>query len=65
MKIFYSWQSDLENAHNRNFIKNALEKAIKELNENCSVDEPQRKLELDHDTKGIPGTPDLANTIFF
>lgn len=26
--------------------------------------EQERELHLDHDTKGVPGSPDLANTIF-
>ncbi len=64
MKIFYSWQSDLENKHNRSFIKNALATAIKELNIDLGISEPDREIVLDHDTKGIPGTPDLAGTIF-
>lgn len=64
MKIFYSWQSDLENKHNRGFIKEALEQAISDLNANLEVSEPDRKIELDHDTKNVPGTPDLAGTIF-
>ena len=64
MKIFYSWQSDLENKHNRGFIKEALEKAIQELNADLEVTEPDRRIELDHDTKNVPGTPDLAGTIF-
>lgn len=63
MKIFYSWQSDLENRFNRSFIKKALEKAIGELNVDLNISEPDRQIELDHDTKNVPGTPDLANTI--
>jgi hypothetical protein len=64
MKIFYSWQNDLEGKHNRRFIKDALEIAVRQLNAELSIEEPERQLTLDHDTKGVPGTPDLANTIF-
>jgi len=53
MKIFYSWQSDLENKHNRSFIKDALEKAIQELNIALDINDAERSLELDHDTKGV------------
>jgi hypothetical protein len=64
MKIFYSWQNDLERKHNRGFIKGALEKVVRQLNVELSIEEPERQVELDHDTMGVPGTPDLANTIF-
>ncbi|MCC7014472.1 MAG: hypothetical protein IT454_18065 [Planctomycetes bacterium] len=59
--IFYSWQSDLPNPTNRGFIKDALLKAIKELNKSPAfVDAPR---ELDVDTSGVPGSPDIADTI--
>lgn len=61
MKIFYSWQSDLESKHNRNFIKDCLERAVKKLNKKLELDEAVR---LDQDTKDVAGTPDIANTIF-
>lgn len=64
MKIFYSWQSDLENKHNRGFIKDVLKNAIKGLNTDLEVSDSDRKIELDHDTMNVPGTPDLAGTIF-
>lgn len=59
--IFYSWQSDLPNPVNRGFIGDCLERAIKEL-------KSDEKLELDpcldRDTSGVPGSPDIAATIF-
>lgn len=64
MKIFYSWQSDLENKYNRGFIKDVLEHVIKRLNTGLRIDEPERQIELDHDTKNVSGMPDLAGTIF-
>ena len=59
--IFYSWQSDTLNKVNRNFIKDALEKAVKNLNRSMNLEEAIR---FDQDTKDIPGTPEIANTIF-
>lgn len=55
--IFYSWQSDLPNRDNRNFIKDCIEKAVKEANrdEIC--------LEVDRDTNGISGFPNIQQTI--
>jgi hypothetical protein len=59
--IFYSWQSDLDPALTRNFIEEALEKAVKSLNraEDISVEAV-----VDRDTFGVAGTPGIAETIF-
>lgn len=59
--IFYSWQSDLPNATNRGFILSALEKAAAgiALDDTVTV-EPV----IDRDTQGVPGSPDIAATIF-
>jgi hypothetical protein len=60
LKIFYSWQNDINNKFNRNFIKDCLEQAIKQLNQGLEIEDALR---LDHDTKGMEGSPDIANTI--
>lgn len=59
--VFYSWQSDSPAKINRYLIRDCLSEALKRLNRNEDMDEAIR---LDHDTAGIPGTPDIANTIF-
>ena len=60
--IFYSWQSDLPNPTNRNFIQNSLESAIKDLKSDGSLTvDPV----LDRDTTGVPGSPDIGQTIFY
>lgn len=60
-KIFYSWQSWLSPASNRVLIHEALEAAC----EDCAAHLSQaQRPELDHDTRGVPGTPDIARTIF-
>lgn len=59
--IFYSWQSDSPSTTNRYFVRDCIKDAIKKLNGDQVLDEAVR---LDHDTVGIPGTPDIANTIF-
>lgn len=61
VSIFYSWQSDLPNSTNRNFIENALEAAIKLLKNQLSATLVPC---LDRDTQNTPGTPDIASTIF-
>jgi predicted nucleotide-binding protein len=59
--IFYSWQSDLPNNTNRSFIQIALENAAQRIREDKSISvEPV----VDRDTSGVPGTPDIAHTIF-
>jgi uncharacterized delta-60 repeat protein len=61
LKIFYSWQSDLEPKYNRNFIKDCLDTAIKKINNDLIISEAVR---LDQDTKDVAGIPDIANTVF-
>jgi len=60
--LFYSWQSDLSNNANRSFISNCIEKALKEIvKENKATIDLQ--INLDRDTKGISGSPLIADTI--
>ena len=59
--IFYSWQSDSPNSTNRGFIQDCLERAIKEIQED---DELTLDPCLDRDTSGVPGSPEIASTIF-
>ena len=58
--IFYSWQSDLPNNLNRNFIEDCIKKAIEDIkSKNIHLD-----VAIDRDTKDTIGTPDIATTIF-
>ncbi len=59
--VFYSWQSDLPNNTNRGFIQQALEKAAKTIRNDDSI---QAGPIIDRDTSGVPGSPDIAKTIF-
>ncbi len=64
MKIFWSWQSDTLGKTGRHFIREVLEDALKQLKVEDELDEPKRdELHLDHDRKGVPGSPDLALAI--
>ena len=59
--VFYSWQSDLPNSTNRGLIQSALEEAAKKIVADDSVAvEPV----IDRDTQNVPGSPDIASTIF-
>ncbi|WP_195264800.1 hypothetical protein [uncultured Enterococcus sp.] len=57
--IFYSWQSNLPNKDNRNFIESCLKKAIK----NDSSNSISIGYSLDKDTLNEFGSPDIPNTI--
>lgn len=55
--IFYSWQSDLPGSETRNIIQDAIKDAVKLLRDTVDI-------EVDRDTKGEYGSPDIAQTIF-
>jgi hypothetical protein len=58
--IFYSWQSDLTAATNRNLIEDALGRALKAIRrDETEMVEPV----LDRDTAGLPGAPAIADSI--
>lgn len=63
MNIFYSWQSDLTDKYNRNFIEDCLKAAIRKFNKNYNITSfsPVR---VDKNTQGLSGTPNIADTIF-
>src|SRR5262245_33812561 len=63
MKIFWSWQSDHPGNISRHLVREALELSVESLNEELAIEEPEREATLDHDRKGVPGSPDLANVI--
>lgn len=58
--IFFSWQSDLPNKTNRNLIENSIKLALKKMNQ----DSPYSLItEIDRDTKGVLGSPDIVDSI--
>ncbi|MEG9433975.1 hypothetical protein [Terriglobus sp. ADX1] len=69
MKVFWSWQSDTDGNIGRHFLRDAIEECIQELSIGSELEEAERGtdfegLHLDHDRKGVPGSPDLARLIF-
>lgn len=58
MKIFYSWQADTDRRVSKDFIREALDAAVADL----EVDEAGRPT-VDQDTEGVLGSPVIANTI--
>ena len=62
--IFYSWQSDRPTGTCRNFIERALQSAVDRLRADVEVEPSLREdLEIDKDTKNIPGSPAIFDTI--
>src|SRR5271170_2987633 len=61
--VFFSWQSD-RGGKDRNFIERALEIATLRISQDLEVDEdPRDRVELDRDTQGVPGSPQIFDTI--
>lgn len=60
IKVFYSWQSDINAKYNRYFQLDCLKLAAKKISRELELKEPIRE---DHDTKGVTGSPDIASTI--
>lgn len=61
--VFFSWQSDTGNA-DKNFIERALDSAIKRISKDLEIaEDPRDPLELDKDTQGVPGSPNIFDTI--
>jgi hypothetical protein len=69
VKVFWSWQSDTPGKVGRHFVRESLEEAIAQLKQAPDIEEPfereaRQALHLDHDRKGVTGSPRLAETIF-
>lgn len=58
--IFWSWQGDQPARVTRDLIRDALLDALEGLS--TEFEEAARP-EIDHDTRGVPGTPDIVATI--
>jgi hypothetical protein len=58
--VFYSWQSDLPNNSNRGFIETVLAKTIKDMSASDHYDVVPS---IDRDTLGVPGAPNISETI--
>jgi len=59
-KIFYSWQSDLNHEYNWKFIEKCILNSIESINKK----DKHKKLSLDQATRGLPGSPDIVDSIF-
>lgn len=59
--VFFAWQADIERRVSKNFVKKALDKAIRKTNLDLM---PYEAMRSSQDTEGVPGSPDVAQTIF-
>jgi hypothetical protein len=64
LTIFFSWQADTSTTVGRNLIERALEQAVGRISRDITLDEPNREITIDRDTKGVAGTPPIVDTIF-
>jgi hypothetical protein len=69
--IFFSWQADTDRKTGKNLVHRALEAALVQLHSEADVEDADRseasadeKHEVDMDTKGVPGSPSIVDTIF-
>ncbi len=63
MNIFYSWQADTPEKIGKQFVRQALDDAVKELAEILELEEAERPV-VDQDTLGVMGSPVIVETIF-
>jgi hypothetical protein len=61
LTVFYAWQNDTPSQFNRFLIRDMLEGASKSIRNDASVEESPR---IDHDTRGVAGTPEITSSIF-
>ena len=59
-RVFYSWQSDSPHSINKDFIRKALQAAIDNVNNDCSLN---ITLSLDEDAREEPGMTDIPRTL--
>jgi hypothetical protein len=61
--VFFSWQIDTEAKVGRNFIERALNRAAARIGGDANVEKAVRDLSVDRDTKNVPGSPPIVDTI--
>ena len=66
IRLFYAWQSDHPNWACRGLIRRALQSVASQLSRELQVDAAPRPIpiQVDSDTRGVPGSPSVADTIF-
>lgn len=62
MKVFWSWQNDLDPNRHRLFVKSCLQEALSGAGKELGLEDADRP-ELDHDPKNERGMVDIAATV--
>ncbi len=60
IRVFYAWQADRDRKTNRHLIEEAAKTALERISDDSSI---PFVLRLDYDTKNVPGTPAITDTI--
>lgn len=73
LKVFWSWQSDLDQSTCHYFVRDVLKDVAKQLNKLATTEEPERQsdvgpiaigpIAVDHDMKNLPGSRPIADSI--
>lgn len=63
MRVFWSWQSDSPQNVGKLFVRDALSEVVSELSDDPELDPAERPDDIDHDTRDVPGSPPIAETI--
>src|SRR5260370_10061637 len=64
LTVFFSWKSDRPKREGRNFIEKCLREAVKNISLEIEFQEAMRgEIEIDSDTKTVPGSPKIFPTI--
>lgn len=58
--VFWAWQSDRDGRVTRHLIREALVIALDHLHRDTNLED---RIDLDHDTRGVPGSPDIVAAI--
>src|SRR5258708_23194543 len=61
---FFSWKRDTATKIGGNVIERALERAAARLGGETEVEAAVRDIRVDRDTKDVPGSPPVTETIF-
>jgi hypothetical protein len=61
--VFLSWQADTSKKEGRNLIEKALELSFSRIAQDITIEKAVRELQVDKDTKDVPGSPPIFETI--
>ncbi|PBQ32735.1 hypothetical protein CNR22_13440 [Sphingobacteriaceae bacterium] len=63
IRIFYSWQLTTNGTLNKNFIESCIQASIKKVKKELKLPDAGLEIIIDRDTKDVPGTPAIFETL--